>query len=114
MSAVTHGTHRGYQAGCRCIDCRDFVRDYSARRRNLGHPNGVVVMVRSEALRRIMRERGIDYDTLADAIGAHPSTVLQELKRSRMGLYRLDAIACVLGTHYMLLTDDDCVSADAS
>ena len=113
---MKHGTHTAYQAGCRCIDCRDFVRDYSAKRRNLGNPNGVVVSTSVRALRSSLMDAGLSYEDIAGMFGISSSSVWQEVNRGRMGLYRLDAIACALGTHLttLMADPDEYVSREAS
>ena len=111
---MRHGTHWGYSSGCRCIDCRAMKQEYSNQLRSLTIGYGPVVSVKAASIRALMADRGIDDADLADTLGVAPGTISQRLKSCRMGLYTLDKMAVALGSHYMLLTDDDCVSKEAS
>ena len=116
MSAyhIKHGTFYAYNdLKCRCIDCRDFMRDYRAKLYGGTGNGGVTLSLHGPSVRALMAERGITTDDLAAMVGVHPASIYQFIRRERVGLYTLDRIAVALGTHYMLLTPDDCVSKEA-
>lgn len=109
---MRHGTFYTYnRLHCRCIDCRDFVRHYRNQLREASSSEGVRMVLDTDKVRRIMRERRITEDDIAATAGVDTASVYHWLKQQRVGLYTLDRLAVALGTHYSLLTPEDCVSA---
>ena len=105
-----HGTVTGYNRRCRCIDCKDAMRAYCAEKKGITHHRGVILTIDEDALRHEMERSHVTEADIARNLGIHSATVHTWFKRRRVGLYTLDAIAQYLGTHYTLLTTDDCVS----
>lgn len=109
-----HGNRIRYMAGCRCIPCRAANSNYETERaaaRRRGEWNGLVDAKIVRHHLRMLSNRGIGRDTVADITGLSPSTIDLYRTGKRKQLRAMNEKAILAITTDQVVTDAQLISA---